>query len=213
MEEKSEVTVDGVKKVPAEYCGTNMEGLVMHSSVPVKVRNMIAKNEFLELSRMFNSEETVAANIGGFTIMSAANNKSITKKSEVFYLLYQFGQYYLQVFPEKAIAFLEYLGFLTKYAASFSVQGLIKLDSALRTQYTAHPVWNWDQSRIQINRIYDLIARDQSNLAVGSGITYKTAGKPPQAKVQPQVNFQKPKQVTAPALLKPGLQKAPGTQS
>ena len=206
-DEKNEFTIDGVLKVAAKYLGANMEGLVMHSSVPVKICNMIVKNEFVDLNRMFNGEETMSANIGGITITSSSvSNKSITKKSEVFYLFYQFGQFYLQVFPEKAVSFLEYLGFLTKYTANFWVQGLIRLDAALHTQYTSHPEWNWDQSRIQINRIYDLMTRDQSNIAVSTN-AYKVQSKPLQNKSNSQVNFQKQKPNFVPPTLEPGLQK------
>ena len=78
-------------------------------------------------------------------------------------MLYSFGQYYLQYFPEKAAAFLEYLWYLTTYASEFTVQGLLKLDNELRRLYVLNPEWNWEQSRYEISCITDHHIRERNN--------------------------------------------------
>ena len=100
-------TVDGELKVPPQYNGQNMTELVMHSQVPSELVEQIGSNTFFELSQMFSGEELTTTQVGNLEIKSKGNPKQITKKSEIFFLLYQWGMYYLQVYPEKAAGFLE----------------------------------------------------------------------------------------------------------
>ena len=65
-------------------------------------------------------------------------------RPEFFQLLYLFGQFYLQCYPEKTAAFLEYLSFLTKYGIVYTVQLLVKLDNQIRRYFVQHPTLNWD---------------------------------------------------------------------
>ena len=138
-----------------------MLNLVMHSQIPNEIVNHIANNKFFDLQEMFSGEELTTASSSG---TKAKTVKPITKKSEIFFLLYTFGMYYLQRFPHKAAGFLEYLAYLTKFGAPFNVPGLLKLDSALRVHYIKHPDWNWDQNNFTIYHTFDLLSRDPENL-------------------------------------------------
>ena len=168
--DKCEFDLDGLKTVPAPYKGMRIEGLVVLGEVNVSIRKSIARNEFVELTKMFTGEVIQETKIGNmvFTAKNEAGQKQISNKSDIFYLLYQFGMYYLQIYPEKGTAFLEYLAFLTKMGDKFHAQGLLKLDAALRTQYTSHPQWNWDQTNKIIDRIFNNMARDPDNLKPGA---------------------------------------------
>ena len=166
--EQSELfTLDGELKVPAPYEGMDMSNLVMHSQIHNDIVNRIANNEFFDLQEMFSGEELTTASSSG---TKAKTSKPITKKSEIFFLLYTFGMYYLQRFPHKAAGFLEYLAYLTKFGAPFNVPGLLKLDSALRVHYIKHPDWNWDQNNFTIYRTFDLLSRDPENLIPGQQV-------------------------------------------
>ena len=166
--EQSELfTLDGELKVPAPYEGMDMSNLVMHSQIPNEIVNHIANNEFFDLQEMFSGEELTTAGSSG---TKAKTTKPITKKSEIFFLLYTFGMYYLQRFLHKAAGFLEYLAYLTKFGAPFNVPGLLKLDSALRVHYIKHPDWNWDQNNFTIYRTFDLLSRDPENLIPGQQV-------------------------------------------
>ena len=72
---------------------------------------------------------------------------------ELSQLLYEFGQFYLQLYSAKATAFLEYLTFLTKYGIVFSVLLLVKLDNNIRHFYVQRPHLNWDVTRVEVQRM------------------------------------------------------------
>ena len=110
-------TLDSELKSPAQYQGMDMSNLVMHSQIPNAIIAEIATNEFFDLQEMFSGEELTTANTNGYKTKNV-NAKPISKKSEIFYLLYTFGMYYLQLFPQKAAGFLEYLTYLqcTRFA-------------------------------------------------------------------------------------------------
>ena len=124
--------VDGELKVPPQYNGQIRTELVIHSQVPSELVEQIASNTFFDLAQMFSGEELTTTHVGNLEIKSKGTPKQITKKSEIFFLLYQWGMYYLQLHPKKAAGFLKYLAYLTKYREPFHAQGLLKLDSALR---------------------------------------------------------------------------------
>ena len=90
---------------------------------------------------MYTGEEITTSQIGHVTVTTTTKNvpKKITNKSELFYLLYNFGQYYLQLYPEKASSFLEYCAFLTKICDDFTAQSLVELDNQIRKEYVIHP--------------------------------------------------------------------------
>ena len=162
-------TLDGELKSPAEYQGMDMSNLIMHSQIPNDIIAKIASNKFFDLQEMFSGEELTTANTNGYKTKNV-NAKPISKKSEIFYLLYTFGMYYLQLFPQKAAGFLEYLAYLTKFGAPFNVLGLLKLDSALRVHYIKHPEWNWDQNNFTIYCTFDLLSRENENLIPGQQV-------------------------------------------
>ena len=159
-------TLDSELKSPAQYQGMDMSNLVMHSQIPNDIFAKIATNKFFDLQELFSGAELSTANANGYKTKNV-NAKPISKKSEIFYLLYTFGMYYLQLFPQKAAGFLEYLAYLTKFGAPFNVPGLLKLDSALRVHYIKHPEWNWDQNNVTIYRTFDLLSR---NPKIGSQV-------------------------------------------
>ena len=78
-------------------------------------------------------------------------NKQPKTRPEFYTLLYAFGQYYLQVFPGKTASFLEYLSFLTKYAAKYPISVLIKLDNSIHHFFVQRPLLNWDVTRPEID--------------------------------------------------------------
>ena len=198
-------TLDGELKIAPSYSGMDMSNLVMHSMVSNEIISQIANNEFFDLQEMFNGEELTTAD--GTSSSKQKTCKPITKKQEIFFLLYTFGQYYLQIFPAKAAGFLEYLAYLTKYGAPFNVPGLLKLDSALRVHYIKHPEWNWDQNNFTIYRQYDLLSRDPENLLPGQQpLAFRPhyrGGKQKSVFHQNNVQFRQPMQASVPPSFQP----------
>ena len=162
------LTVDGELKVPPQYNGQNMNELIMHSQVPSELVEHLASNTFFDSAQMFSGEELTTTHMGNLEIKSKGNAKTITKKLEIFFLLYQWGMYYLQLYPEKAAGYLEYLAYLTKYGEPFHAQGLLKLDFALRCQHVKHPSWGWDQNNPCIHHLCDLMSKDSSLIKEGA---------------------------------------------
>ena len=68
-----------------------------------------------------------------------------------FQLLYSFGQFYLQCFPQKTATFLEYLSFLTKYGSYYPVATLIKLDTSIHRFFVQRPHLNWDVTHPEVS--------------------------------------------------------------
>ena len=124
----------------------NVNGLVLFKRVTEDICRLIGKNEFFPLAKMYTGEEITTTQLGHVTVTTTSKNvpKPISNKSELFYLLYNFGQYYLQLYPEKASGFLEYLAFLTKVCDRFTVSALVELDNQIRKETVQHPQWNWD---------------------------------------------------------------------
>ena len=93
------------------------------------------------MSKMYMGEEITTTQLGHVTMTTTSKNvpKPITNKSELFFLLYKFGQYYLQLYLEKASGFLEYLAFLTKVCDWFTVSALVELDNQISKEYVQHP--------------------------------------------------------------------------
>ena len=168
--DKCEFNTEGLKTIPAEYSGMNINGLVLFNQVRPSIRKSIAKGEFFELNKMYTGTELTSTRVGNMVFTQETKDvpKEITQKSEIFFLLYQFGQFYLQIYPEKTVGFLEYLSFLTKMCDKMSFSALLELDSALRKEYISHPQWNWDQTNGIIDQIYNYYARDPHNYKPGA---------------------------------------------
>ena len=175
----NEFHLDGHKKVTEPFTGADFTGLIMQNSIPPDIRNSITKDKFFEIYKLYKCDKVIstvlsAPSLGapGVTITatttSGASGKDPTTKSEIFYLLYQFGMFYLQLYPAKIAGFLEYLGFLTKEAKDFNVASLLRLDNAIRSQYINHPDWNWDQSHTEISRVFNQLSRRAENLLPGA---------------------------------------------
>ena len=168
--DKCEFNSEGLKTIPADYTGMNINGLVLFNQVRPTIRKSIAKGEFFELNKMYTGTELTSTRVGNMTFTQETKDvpKQITQKSEMFFLLYQFGQFYLQIYPEKTVSFLEYLSFLTKMCDKMTHSALLELDSALRKEYVSHPQWNWDQTNGIIDRLYNYYARDPKNYKLGT---------------------------------------------
>ena len=163
--QSSEFDPDGVLLNVPKYEGQNLHGLVLFKHVSDEIRRLIGKNEFFPLEKMYTGKEITTSQIGHVTVTTTTKNvpKKITNKSELFYLLYNFGQYYLQLYPEKASSFLEYCAFLTKICDDFTAQSLVELDNRIHKEYVIHPQWNWDQTNAVIDKIFTYFQHDKSN--------------------------------------------------
>ena len=182
--QSSEFDSDGaLVKIP-KYEGQNLHGLVLFKRVSADIQQLIGQNKFFPLEKMYTGDEITTSQIGHVTVTTTTKNvpKKITNKSELFYLLYNFGQYYLQLYPEKASSFLEYCAFLTKICDDFTAQSLVELDNLIRKEYVTHPQWNWDQTNAVIDKLYMYFAREKSNLksdsvaSASSGVFPSTSG-------------------------------------
>ena len=122
---------NGEKVIPASYSGMNFEGLSVQL-VTKKCRDQIARNEFLELMQMANESE-----IG------------ITEKCDILEILYSFGMIYLQIYPEKTIAFLQYCTYLAKMSYYINVKGLLEFDTIVRKSFIQNSDRNWQISDIK----------------------------------------------------------------
>ena len=206
----SEFDEDGLLRKVPEYKGMNVNGLVLFKRVTEDIRKLIGKNEFFPLAKMYTGEEITTTQLGHVTVTTTSKNvpKPITNKSELFYLLYNFGQYYLQLYPEKASGFLEYLAFLTKVCDCFTVSALVELDNQICKEYVQHPQWNWDQTNAIIDKIYMYFAREADNMKSGGASTSSAGqgstgsvprGKQGKGKKQPFFQYQSPLAKVQPA--------------
>ena len=209
----NEFHLDGRKKVTELFTGVDFTGLIMQNSMPPDIRNSIAKDKFFEISKLYKCDEVVSTVLSapssgapGVTVTatttSGASGKDPTTKSEIFYLLYQFGMFYLQLYPAKIAGFLEYLGFLTKEAKDFNVAGLLRLDNAIRSQYINHPDWNWDQSRTEISRAFNQLSRHAENLLPGA-VVHVVKGSAATPSKQPRGGVSMPSQDRVPSVFSP----------
>ena len=87
-----------------------------------------------------------------YIVGSAPRSQDLKTRPQLFYALYSWGQFYLQCFPEKTTAFLEYLAFMIKYGVIYPVPMLVKLDNKIRQFYVQHPNLNWDMTGLQVSR-------------------------------------------------------------
>ena len=206
----SEFDEDGLLKKVPEYKGMNVSGLVLFKHITEDIHRLIGKNEFFPLAKMYTGEEITTTQLGHMTVTTMSKNvpKPMTNKSELFYLLYNFGQYYLQLYPEKASGFLEYLAFLTKVCDRFTVSALVELDNQIHIEYVQHPQWNWDQTNAIIDKIYMYFAREADNLKSGGASTSNAGqsstggapqGKQGKGKKQPFFQYQSPLAKVQPA--------------
>ena len=163
QEEKSEFDLDGAKKVLAKYTKMNLDNLMGLSAVDPKCREYIAKNVFFEIKHLYKFDEVAftqqrIAEAGGdgtervITVPNPKNSNPV-QHPEFFSMLYGWGQYYLQCYPKKSAAFLEYLQFLTKYGVMYSVLTLIRLDNQICQYFIQHSDMQWDTTSPFIQRV------------------------------------------------------------
>ena len=174
-EDKAEFALHGPKLVPADYTGMNFEGLIHHYRVDQKLRAKIARDEFFDLVKLFKLDDArvetpFVTNLqeSGLLTVNIPKAAQPKTKGDFFLLLYAFGQFYLQVYPDKTASFLEYLAYMMHYSTEFTVQGLLRLDSELRRLYIQNPAWNWNQSGYEVARVTERHLRDKNNLVLVS---------------------------------------------
>ena len=159
--DKSEFYLNGEKKVPAPYSKMMMEELLNPGSVDPQCREKIGRDEFFKLHHLFNADDLEAgcarqSREEGTSVVpfnaGASHKGAPCSRSELFQLLYAFGQYYLQCYPQKACGFLEYLAYISKYGQTYSVPTLVKLDNSIRRFFIQRPALNWDVTHREIDR-------------------------------------------------------------
>ena len=194
--------LNGQKKLLSPFTGAEFQGLIMQNQITPNICNQIAKDQYFKLAKMFKSDEVVSTVISalpsgaaGVTITATTTNantgKEPTTKADIFYLLYQFGQFYLQVYPNKMAGFLEYLGFLTKECQNFSAAGLLHLDHQIHSQYMNNPDWNWEQSRYEIHRVFEKLKSKAENLLQGAVVSVTRLSTPRSGKPNSGSQFPK----------------------
>ena len=129
----------------------NLAGLLNLSSVDERPCEKIGKGQFVELYAIHKVDD-VSSSINDKDRSSSVKSQQPKTRPEFFQLLYRFGQYYLQYYPKKSAAFLEYLSFMNKYGAVYPVTTLVKLDTSIRKFYTECPELNWDVTCPEVNR-------------------------------------------------------------
>ena len=155
---QSEFQLDRTKTVPALYKGMNMDGLLNHSSMDPHAREWIALHRWCELYQLDRADDLStmkAPSLSVEEVLAPLKPQHPKTKPALFQLLYTFGQYYSQVFPEKSAAILEYLHWLTRYGQTLSLPVLIMLDNSVRKFYIERPLLNWDVTNANFRRFYD----------------------------------------------------------
>ena len=200
QEEKSEFNLEGIKIVLAKYEGMNMEGLLVHNAVDMRCREMIVKDQFFELRQLHRfqelsfSQHNIVPDMPSreaclLTVAVPMKAAGPSMHPELFQLLYEFGQFYLQVYLAKATAFLEYLAFITKYGIVFSVPVLVNLDNNIRRFYVQRPHLNWDVTRVEVQRMVKDAEIEMQDKYANTGASKSTT-----AANNPQQNSQTPRQ-------------------
>ena len=162
-EQKSEFLPNGRKAIPAIYTEMDLTDLMNLQAVEAKTRESIGNDEYVELRDVSGGDvqvvqhkiQTTTDDNGKpvyFMVGAAPKNQDPKTRPQFFHALYTWGQFYLQCYPEKAAAFLEYLLFISKYGVIYSVPTLLLLDSKIRKWYVTHPEENWDMGGKHVTR-------------------------------------------------------------
>ena len=163
-ETKNWFHLDGQKVVPAKYEQMNLDNLLNIALVEPKCREMIAQNTFFELKALqkgsdiemvqhcIQTQDDDREGSSFYIVGSVPCSQDLKTQPQLFYALYSWRQFYLQCFPKKTAAFLEYLAFMTKYGIIYPVPTLVKFDNKIRQFYVQHPHLNWDMTGPQVQR-------------------------------------------------------------
>ena len=118
---------------------------------------------FFEIKHLYKFDEVAftqqriaeAGSDGTERVITIPNlkNSDPVQCPEFFSMLYGWDQYYLQCYPEKSAAFLEYLQFLTKYGVIYSVLTLIRLHNCICQYFVQHPDLQWDTTSLFVQRV------------------------------------------------------------
>ena len=156
-EPKSEFLLSCLKLVPAIYREMDISELMNIQTVEPKICEDIALNKFVELKDIVSGDEPVIQHklqtqesedgkSSYITFATTPKHQDPKTQPQFFHALYSWGQFYLQCFPEKATAFLEYLLFISKYGVIYNVPTLISLDQKIRKFYVQNPDLQWDMA-------------------------------------------------------------------
>ena len=134
-------------------------------------------NEIFKLVKLYQLQEILQEpNNGGDTVTKVTEPQH---KYEIFELLYLFGMYYLQVYPEKAASFLAYCSFLTAISKDCMVSEMLNLDSELCGYYMANPEMNWSQGNFEVIDIRNNFLQDSSKSSWERGDSNHELGENP----------------------------------
>ena len=165
VEPKCEFSSNGIKLSPPEFESMCVDGLMNLSKIDPRCRDMIARDQMIDLFALHPSESytavinkktvtTIDENTGVVTTVTTecpeVKSQQLKTRPDIFRMLYSFGQIYLQRYPEKSVGFLEVLGFLTKYAADYPLVIFTKLEKDIREFYVTNPDLSWNITRDDI---------------------------------------------------------------
>ena len=154
---KSEFDKAGLKIIPAEYTGMQVEGLTLASKVSREFRERIANDRFFELSSLFKlgvkkrsgKAQSVEQHMKNFYV----HDKEPTRKSEFYQQLYKFCFFYSQCYPGKSSSLFDYAHFLTARGSKVTLEGLVELDNGLRRLFCDNPGWHWQTNRLECQEV------------------------------------------------------------
>ena len=151
---KHEFKMSGEKITPIACPKFNCQGIIYCRDIKAAVREAIGRNEFISLSKLLhdnaggtNVQETDMRSDSYMTRNVPAAPESIRSIVELICRLMLFGSYYLQVYPEKTVSFLDYILYLMDYSESLNINGLVALDHVMRQDFAANPDLNWSEHR------------------------------------------------------------------
>ena len=161
---KSEFTVKGLYKLSVHYDHMQIGGLYRMFRVNKVWCNKIARGEFVELGKLFKPEnrDAVSKAQASSEPGGSATGTGPHTKLEFFDLLYSFASYYLQVYPDKLLGFLDYCIYLTACSRDLTVKGMILLDKEFRSWFMANTHSNWGQDNYEILDIKQTVADNRN---------------------------------------------------
>ena len=157
-EKQSEFDGYGIKKTPPEYFGIRGDGLYRHLKVYRNYHNKIVCSQFFKLDQLIKF-------VSGHQLARASDEdpaKEVHSIPDLFECLFLFSMFYLQLYPEKMLGFLDYCAHLSNYAHFCSPGGLVKIDAELHGWYVDHPENNWSQDNFEIVNIKTELAEEDS---------------------------------------------------
>ena len=150
---KCEFAFSGAKIITVQYEQMLCDGIQYCMDIKPSVRDSIGRDEFVSLGKLLHD---TAEGVNLYVDMKSANYMTrnvppppddIRSLVELLQRLFLFGSYYLQLYPQKTVSFLDYMLFLIDYSDTLTVEGLSTVDHYMRQQFATHPEWSWSQYR------------------------------------------------------------------